>query len=602
MMRASALLATALLVALPRAAAADPGEVKAISVMSGSGRVHVVIDVHGGVNVSDFMLANPIRLVVDVRGATLAAGSGRYDGVNRGGIQNLRYAQFAPDVVRIVLELESIREYRIEQDEGSIRISLGTDRQFAAWSSLASAWSESTADASPYATRAPTQAPATYLPNVQQSQQPSITVTYDSAHIADVMAGLSEFSGRSIVLGRSVTGYVTAQIRNQPWDVAFRTILDANGLSAFEEESGIIRVDSRDVIAARDSTEPLRTTLVRLNYARASDLVEGVVAIMSSRGRVVAEAATNSLIITDVESRIRDDSVFVSRLDIRTPQVSIHAKLIFVDRTDIENLGVRYDLGTSEQFFNRLVQRRDPASAQPVDTDGDGVPDQTVATEFFDPGQNIINLGGNALSALANADAAVPGAALQLIFSTAIGAFNLTSFIDALQQVQLADLQAEPVISTSDNTEAYILVGERTPIRTIDASSQQGDGTGAPRASVEIVPTGITLRVTPHVTSNRQVLMQLRAENSSVQVAPGDIGLSFATQEAQNQILVNDGETAVIGGLTVTQVSVAKSGIPFLVDLPLIGRIFGFTSRREQRRDLLILVTPHIIDDATGTR
>ncbi|MEX1050754.1 MAG: secretin N-terminal domain-containing protein, partial [Gemmatimonadales bacterium] len=510
--------------------------------------------------------------------------------------------QFAPDVVRIVLELESIREYRIEQDEGSIRISLGTDRQFAAWSSLASAWSESTADASPYATRAPTQAPATYLPNVQQSQQPSITVTYDSAHIADVMAGLSEFSGRSIVLGRSVTGYVTAQIRNQPWDVAFRTILDANGLSAFEEESGIIRVDSRDVIAARDSTEPLRTTLVRLNYARASDLVEGVVAIMSSRGRVVAEAATNSLIITDVESRIRDDSVFVSRLDIRTPQVSIHAKLIFVDRTDIENLGVRYDLGTSEQFFNRLVQRRDPASAQPVDTDGDGVPDQTVATEFFDPGQNIINLGGNALSALANADAAVPGAALQLIFSTAIGAFNLTSFIDALQQVQLADLQAEPVISTSDNTEAYILVGERTPIRTIDASSQQGDGTGAPRASVEIVPTGITLRVTPHVTSNRQVLMQLRAENSSVQVAPGDIGLSFATQEAQNQILVNDGETAVIGGLTVTQVSVAKSGIPFLVDLPLIGRIFGFTSRREQRRDLLILVTPHIIDDATGTR
>ena len=94
--------------------------------------------------------------------------------------------------------------------------------------------------------------------------------------------------------------------------------------------------------------------------------------------------------------------------------------------------------------------------------------------------------------------------------------------------------------------------------------------------------------------------MQIHAENSSIRAAPADVGFTFQTQEADNQILVRDGETAVIGGLTVTEVTVAKSGIPFLVDLPIIGRIFGFTSRREQRRDLLILVTPHIIDDALG--
>jgi type IV pilus assembly protein PilQ len=107
--------------------------------------------------------------------------------------------------------------------------------------------------------------------------------------------------------------------------------------------------------------------------------------------------------------------------------------------------------------------------------------------------------------------------------------------------------------------------------------------------------------VTPHVTANRQVLMKLRAENSSVAAAPGDIGFTFQTQEAENHLLVNDGETAVIGGLTVTQVTVTKSGIPFLVDLPILGRIFGFTSRRETRRDLLILVTPHIVDDLAVT-
>ncbi|HKI96546.1 MAG TPA: type II and III secretion system protein, partial [Gemmatimonadales bacterium] len=159
----------------------------------------------------------------------------------------------------------------------------------------------------------------------------------------------------------------------------------------------------------------------------------------------------------------------------------------------------------------------------------------------------------------------------------------------------------EPVISTADNTEAQIQVGERTPIRVIDVASGTGGGGGGgavARATTTIVPTGIILRVTPHVTSNGQVLMKLHAENSSVQAAPTDIGFTFQTQNSDNQLLVNDGETAVIGGLTVTQVTVSKTGIPFLVDLPVVGKIFGFTTRREQRRDLLILVTPHIVDDA----
>ncbi len=109
--------------------------------------------------------------------------------------------------------------------------------------------------------------------------------------------------------------------------------------------------------------------------------------------------------------------------------------------------------------------------------------------------------------------------------------------------------------------------------------------------------TGINLRVTPHVTANRQVLMEVHAERSSVKPASVDIGFTFQTQQADNQILVSDGETAVIGGLTVTSVAITKSGIPFLVDLPIIGKLFGFTSQQETRRDLLILITPHIIDD-----
>jgi type IV pilus assembly protein PilQ len=592
-MKRSLVLAAGLLLVASRAYA-GPGEVKAVSVLPAPGRAEVVIDVTGSVGYQDFTLAGPSRLVVDITGATLTATRAVYDGVNRGGIVDVRYSQYRDDVVRIVIELDALHDYTIVRAEGTVRISLGSDQTFAAWSSLepralAAAAIGGTA-ATPYAADVPATSAA-----VAQSQQPRITVTYDSASVADVMSQLAAFSGRSIILGKSVQGIVTAEIKNQPWDVAFQAILSSQGLSAVEEESGIIRVDNPEVLAQRDSLEPLTTKLVRVNYVRAAALLPAIGAVLSGRGKVVADTSSNTLILTDVESRVDRDSVFVTRLDIRTPQIAIQAKLIFVDRTDIENLGVRYDLGTSGQFFNKLIQRPDPNTSEGVDLDGDGVPD-IIKTELYDKNTTIVDLGGNALSGIANADAQLPSPALNLIFSTALGGYSLTTFLEALQRVDLADLQAEPVISTADNTQAQILVGEKTPIRVIDVSSPQGGTNNVPRATTQIAETGIILRVTPHVTSSRQILMQIHAENSSIKAAPADLGYTFQTQEADNQILVNDGETAVIGGLTVTQLTVSKTGIPFLVDLPIIGPLFGFTQRSEQRRDLLILVTPHVID------
>ena len=599
-MMLSLLLAAGLVPAAPVIRPAlGPGEVTAVSVMPGPGRAQVVIDVAGTVSVQDFTLRGPDRLVIDLVGASLAAPYVGYDGQNRGGIVNLRYAQFRPDVVRVVLELERLTDYQVDQADGVVTVSLGTDRSFAAWSSGDGRWAR---DLARYATATEAEsAPRATQGQLPQSQQPPLTASWDNASVSDVIAGFATFSGKTIIVGKAVTGTVTATVKNQPWDIAFQQILQAQGLAAFEDYPGILRVDDQAAIAKLDSIEPLSTTILRVNYARAFGLVPALDAIKSSRGKIVADTATNSLIITDLASKIPEYSTFLSQLDFRTPQVSIQAKLVFVDRTDLENLGVKYDLGSPTQFFNQLVQRGDPASAQPIDTNGDGVPDAVRPTETFSQDKTLVDLGGNSLSALANADASVPSAALKLIFSTAIGNFNLTSFLEALEQVQLADLQAEPLISTADNTQAYILVGERTPIRVIDVSAVGGAaGANVPRASIREQTTGITLRVTPHVTNNRQILMSIHAENSSLATAPGDIGITFQTQEAENHILVSDGETAVIGGLTVTQVTVSKAGIPFLVDLPILGRIFGFTSRREQRRDLLILVTPHIVDEVPG--
>jgi type IV pilus assembly protein PilQ len=342
---------------------------------------------------------------------------------------------------------------------------------------------------------------------------------------------------------------------------------------------GIIRVDAPGVLSALDSLEPLETSVVRINYAHAGSLEKTVESILTKgRGRVVADTGSNSLIITDTRTRVQNVSEFVRGLDIRTPQLSIQAKIIFVDRTDVEELGIKYDLGDKNQFFNKLVQRTDPTTGSP-----------------FDRNINVINLGGNSVSAIGNADASITGSALDLIYSTSIGGFSLTTFLSALETSQLADIQAEPVITTLDNRQADILVGQETPVRVIDASS---GSSSAARANVQFKETGIRLTVTPHVTNDRRILMTLHTERSALQLlAEADLGFVFAKQKADNQLLVDDGQTAVIGGLTVTEVEKNRSGIPLLSGLPIVGKLFSFSEDRESRRDLIILVTPRITDD-----
>jgi type IV pilus assembly protein PilQ len=560
----------------PDAGTPTSGEVTSISVVPSPGRAEVVVNIRGAVDVEDFVLNDPARLVVDVKNARLQRGGTSYDGVDRGGILNVRLGQYQPTVVRIVIELAELKDYTVDQSGDAIRISFGAERSFLTWSSTAP--SEEPAPA-PYQTVSRPEVVPPAETAVAPGQEPRITVTWDNADIADVIAGFSAFSGRTIILGKDIAGKVSAEIKNQPWPQAFAAILIAQGLSATEMPGGIIRVDSPRALAALDSVEPVRTVVVRINYARADGLAKSIAGILTkNRGSVVPDTTTNSLIITDVSSRIAEIERFARGLDIRTPQVSIQAKIIFVDRTDLQQLGIKYDLGDGDAFFNKIFARTDPTSGEPFE-------------------ENTVVLNGNSVAAISNADALIPGSALDVIFRTSIGGFSLSTFLSALQRVDLADVQAEPTISTLDNHEADILVGEETPIRVVDLSSPAG-GDQAPRATVEFKETGIRLTVTPHVTNNRQILMELATERSAVQpLAAADLGFNFTKQTATNRLLVNDGETAVIGGLTVTEVTRSKNGIPLLVDLPVVGKLFGFSTDQERRRDLIILVTPHIIDD-----
>ncbi len=635
------------------AAAPDDGAprvtaVTGVSVVPVTGRAEVVIDVDSSASVQDFVIESaPYRVVLDFTGAKLGVTPRFYDRVARGGVTNVRYAQYRPGIVRVVIELDGPHEYTMTRGGHDVRVAIdGGDATFTAWhwagtdAVLAAlpagtpaahdAYHDAITDAStsgvtvtPDITSAPVMEtaagrlastvrshprPSLFVQHGAQPNQPRITVTYQGSDIRDVLAAFAAFSGRTIVVGREVQGEVTAEVRDQPWDVALQSILGAQQLAASEDQYGIITVDSYKNIQAKQASEPLVTQLVAINYASAASMVATVKSLLARdcqnnasaassagtnapqnsscqpRGNVVADTGTNTLLITEAQSHMPDVVNYVRDLDIRTPQVSIKAKIIFIDRTHVNQLGLAYDFGDNGTFFNSVVQRTNPTTNSP-----------------YDPTVTVVNLGGDALAGVSNAARPyAQNAALNLLYTAAIGRFSITSFLDATSSLSISDVQAEPSVVTLNNREAQIQVGEETPIRVIDASSAATGGAAV--ATVTFKETGIILNVTPHITNDGQILLQLHAEQSQLQNVGGDLGYNFFKRAADTKLLVSDGETAVIGGLTETTVTKNRNAIPILGELPLIGNLFSQTNSQDEKQDLLILITPHVLHETDAVR
>ena len=390
-----------------------------------------------------------------------------------------------------------------------------------------------------------------------QAEARRVTVSFADAPVRDVLFTFAEFAGRSIVAGARVDGRVSAEIRGQPWDVAFRALLDAQGLVARETEGGIIRVEDARSLFEREAVVPLETRTFRAGYASAVELQDPAAALLSERGRVSVGAAANTLVVTDVPRVLASVEALVATLDVPVPQVDIAAQIVFVNRTGLEEFGITYDL------------------------------------------TDVVSLSGRSLAALGDATHRVAGPTLSLMAS--LGDKTLLGFIDALQSVQLTDVEARPSIRVLDNHTAKIVVGEETPVRVVDAGAQAGaaenggSARSGPVATVDYKETGVILEVTPRVAPSGDVHLDLVAERSSADLGPSDVGLVFRRQKAESRVLAADGETVAIGGLTVEEKGEALAGIPLLMDLPLLGALFR--SRRESlvQRDLIILVTPTVV-------
>ncbi len=580
--------------------AVSPAGITSLSVAPASDRTEVLIQVDGNVTVKNFALANPHRVVLDITGAKQGLNL-QFSDIRRGGVVGLRVSQYQRDVVRIVVDVTRKVDYQVEQNGDQISITFpNPEGEFEAWSSSVASNAvkldaKASGEPAPMAAPAPAPAPSrSFQPAsarsnaaVQQRPQPRVTVSFDNEPIMNVLLTFSEFANRSIVAHPTVRStLVTADVKNQPWDVALEAILSAHGMAARENESGIIIIEPLASILQRQQVEPPETRVFYIKYASADTLVQAIAPLLTpSTGKATVNPNANALLITDTRSALDRVAPIIEQMDVRTPQITISAKIIFIDRTALEELGFVYDLKDSRgSQLNSVVQGWD-------DNNGNGVFEAGEETS-----QNLIALGGNSVAALANANFRVAAPALELVSTLLLGRHSLITFIDALQSVNLTDIQAAPSITVMDHREARIQVGERTPVRTIDAGAATGN---AAVATVRTENTGVILRVTPHIVGNSQVMLELHAERSNIAAAPSDLGFTFQTQEAETQVLVDNGETAVIGGLTIIEKTESRAGIPILMDLPVIGALFRQNLQRENKRDLLIMVTPHIVREGT---
>jgi type IV pilus assembly protein PilQ len=556
------------------ALAALAGSVTQVTITPMASQTSVLIAVDGDVQYRDFTMEGPNRLVIDIMGARHALPRGEFLDLNRGGIRAFRSSQYSEDVVRVVFVLEDRLGYTIFPDERGLRISLqNPSGDFEPWSS----------GANTLAAFAAAEAAPVVMPQAQV-QARRISITFTQTPVNDVLLAFAAFSGVSIVPGANVAGFVTADINDQPWDVALETILAGQGLVAREDESGIIRVDNITDLNDREAIEPIETRAHRISFATAAEVQTAITPLLTERGSATIGQGTNTLIVSDIARVQNSISGLLQDLDIETPQVSIQAKLIFVNRTQLEEFGVTYELKDSRgNQYNTL-------SSGLIDSDGDGIAETVV-----EQGEASIVLGGNSIAALGNATARVAGPTLSLLTSLVVGRHQLIGFIDALASVNLSDIEATPQVTVLDNQQAVIHVGELTPIRTIDAGAGGGAGGQFPTAQVSTQETGVILTATPHVTADGHILLEVEAERSAAELAPSDAGFIFRTQRVQTRVLLRDGETTVMGGLTQSERTEARSGIPLLQDLPLIGRLFRVMREQEIQQDLIILVTPNIV-------
>ena len=399
-------------------------------------------------------------------------------------------------------------------------------------------------------------APADAVAPGQEYKTVPISLDVQEADIGTVLRSLAGFSGTNIVASPRVEGKVTVKLENVPWEQALGVILRAHSFD-YIEEHGIYRIDTADELRkeeletqrARKQGEDLaqlQLGMINLHYANAEETKDALEQMLTDRGNIDVDARTNSLIINDIEDRVAIITEMAMNLDTKTPQVEINARLIDMDSRATRELGVSWGV-----------------------------------SNFVAPGDNLNGALG------INNPMANPAGTLAV--GTVQNWGELMAKVEALETANLAHLISNPIITTTDNREASILVGQKIPLIVSDEAGN---------AITQLTTVGISLMVTPHINKDNQITLDLHNEVSDLSSqATVQGGVIINTSEADTRVLVENGETAIIAGLIRSIDGKLDSGIPVLMDIPLLGSLFKHTTHTKVSRELVIFVTPTIVTE-----
>ncbi|MCF6362763.1 MAG: type IV pilus secretin PilQ [Gammaproteobacteria bacterium] len=429
-----------------------------------------------------------------------------------------------------------------------------------------------------------------------------LSLNFQDIEVRAVLQLIADFTGLNMVTSDSVRGSLTLRLKNVPWDQALDIILKTKGL-AMRKAGNVILVAPSQEIAAQERLEleaqkqveelaPLKTDIIQINYAKAAEIAELLRSkggLLSERGEVAIDQRTNVLLISDTVDRLEAVRNLITSLDIPIRQVLIESRIVIATDDFAKNLGVRFGVTDVSKTGDNLLMTSGSANATDVmvasamsNRANTGSPypiDVPTGTAGIDQRMNV-----NFPIAASNAG--------RIAFSL-LGANTLLDLeLSALQQEGRGEVVSNPRVITANRKEAVIEQGTEIPY-------QQASSSGA--TNISFKKAVLSLRVTPQITPDDRIILDLKVTKDSVgQIFAGVP--SIDTKQVETQVLMNNGETVVLGGVYETTNKEQRDGIPLLGDLPFIGVLFRSTLEQSTKKELLIFVTPKIVKEEFSTR
>lgn len=420
-----------------------------------------------------------------------------------------------------------------------------------------------------------------------------LSLNFQDIDVRSVLQLIADFTDLNLVASDTVRGNITLRLQNVPWDQALDLVLKTKGLDQ-RKIGNVLMVAPADEIAAREQQElavqkqvaelaPLRKDIIQLNYAKASDIAklyeEGSSGTLKDdmRGSVIYDDRTNSLIVTLTQERIDELRRIVTQLDIPVRQVMIEARIVEANVDYDKALGVRWggNIRSDSGNWNVWGKNGNRTLGSASGGDGQGQSTQVVESPFNTP---FVDLG---------AAGSTSGIGIGFISSNVI----LDLQLSAMEKTGAGEVVSQPKVVTSDKETAKILKGTEVPY-------QEASSSGA--TSTSFKEAALSLEVTPQITPDNRVLMEVKvtkdAPDFSVASSTGGIP-AISKNEVNAKVLVADGETIVIGGVYSNTQSKSVDKVPFLGDLPFIGRVFKRDLVQDRKAELLVFLTPRIMNN-----